>query len=90
MEGYKQFKAIYNQKNAQCARNDPHGSYLTVLEVYTTAKSSGMLTRDMAALSFQDFVEQAVVYSTSTTGLSTLTFGEWLLLMVVEWKRGVK
>ena len=30
-EGFKQFKVIYNQKNARCARNDPHGSYSTAL-----------------------------------------------------------
>ena len=35
-------------------------------------------------------VEQVVVYSTSTTGLSTLTFSEELLLVVVEWKRRAK
>ena len=56
MEGFKQFKAIYNQMNAQCARNDPCGSYLTALELYTTTKSSGMSMRDMDLLSFQDFV----------------------------------
>ena len=55
-EGSKQFKVIYNQKNAQCTRNDPCGSYPMVLEVYTTAKSSSMSMRDMASLSFQDFV----------------------------------
>ena len=55
-EGFKQFKAIYNQKNARCARNNPCGSYLTVLEVYTAAKSSGMSLRDMGGLTFQDFV----------------------------------
>ena len=56
MEGFKQFKAIYNQKNTQCARNDPCSSYLTVLEVYTTAKSSGMSFCDMGGLTFQDFI----------------------------------
>ena len=55
-EGFKQFKVIYNQKNTQCTRNDPHGSYLTVLEVYTTAKSSGMSFCDMGGLTFQDFI----------------------------------
>ena len=56
MEGFKQFKVIYNQKNARCARNDPCGFYPTALEVYTAVKSSGMSMRDMASLSFQDFV----------------------------------
>ena len=56
MEGFKQFKVIYNQKNARCARNDPCSSYLMALEVYTTAKSSGMSQREMGSLTFQDFV----------------------------------
>ena len=47
---------IYNQKNAQCTRNNPRGSYLTALEVYTAMKSSRMSMKDKAALSFQDFV----------------------------------
>ena len=55
-EGFKQFKVIYNQKNARCARNDPCSSYLMALEVYTTAKSSGMSQCEMGSLTFQDFV----------------------------------
>ena len=55
-EGFKQFKAIYNQKNAQCTRNDPHSSYPTVLEVYTATKSSGMSQHGMGSLTFQDFI----------------------------------
>ena len=35
-------------------------------------------------------VEQAVVYSTLPQEYSTLTFGERLLLVVVEWKREAK
>ena len=34
----------------------------------------------------QEHVEQAVVYSILPQKYSTLTFGERLLLMVVEWK----
>ena len=56
IEGFKQFKAIYNQKNAQCARNDPYSSYPMALEVYTTANSSGMSQCEMGSLMFQDFV----------------------------------
>ena len=55
-EGFKQYKTIFNQKNTQCARNDPCGSYPTVLEVYTTTKSSGMLQQEMGSLSLQDFI----------------------------------
>ena len=61
-EGFKQFKAIYNQKNTQCTRNDPRGSYQMVLEVYTTVKSSGMSEWDMAALSLQDFITSSVEF----------------------------
>ena len=60
-EGFKQFKLIYNQKNARCARNDPRGSYPMALEVYTTTKSSSMSTCDMAVLSFQDFVTSGLI-----------------------------
>ena len=56
MEGFKQYKVIYNQKNTRCARNNPCGSYLMALEVYTATKSSGMSLRDMGGLSFQDFM----------------------------------
>ena len=61
MEGFKQFKAIFNQKNAQCTRNDPHGSYPMVLEVYTATKSSGMLEQDMGSLSLQDFITSGAI-----------------------------
>ena len=61
MEGFKQFKAIYNQKNAQCAGNNPCGSYLTALEVYTAAKSSGMLQCEMGSLTLQDFITSGAI-----------------------------
>ena len=60
-EGFKQFKVIYNQKNAQCAQNNSCGGYLTALEVYTTVKSSGMSERDFATLSIQDFITSGSV-----------------------------
>ena len=60
-KGFKQFKAIYNQKNTQCTRNNPHGSCPTVLEVYTATKSSGMSEQDMAALSLQDFITSGAI-----------------------------
>ena len=44
----------------------------------------------LQALTSVTGVEQAVVYSTLPQEYSTLTFGERLLLVVVEWKRGVK
>ena len=60
-EGFKQFWAIYNQKNTRCTKNDPHGSYLTALEVYTTTKSSGMSEQDMATLSLQDLITSGAI-----------------------------
>ena len=60
-ESFKQFKAIYNQKNTQCARNDPHGSCPAVLEVYTATKSSSMSEQDMATLSLQDFITSGTI-----------------------------
>ena len=60
-EGFKQFKAIYNQKNTHCARNNPCGSYPLVLDVYTASKLSGMLECDMASLTFQDFITSGCI-----------------------------
>ena len=55
-EGFKQYKTIYNQKNARAACNDLWGAYLTVEDVYNTVKSSGCLQRTFDALSLQDFI----------------------------------
>ena len=40
-EGFKQYKAIFNQKNARCAWNNPCGAYLMMEDVYNAVKSSG-------------------------------------------------
>ena len=55
-EGFKQYKAIFNQKNACCARNDPCGAYLMVEDVYNAVKSSGCSQRTFDSLSLQDFI----------------------------------
>ena len=42
-EGFKQFKAQYNVKNAQAARNDPNGVYPSLEIIYQAAKGPGMM-----------------------------------------------
>ena len=56
MEGFKQYQAIFNQKNAHCAHNDPQGAYPTAKDVYNTVKSSGCSQGTFNALSLQDFI----------------------------------
>ena len=51
MEGFKQYKAIFNQKNACCACNNPHGAYLTAESIYNTVKSSSCSQRTFNGLS---------------------------------------
>ena len=41
-EGFKQFKAQYNVKNARAARNDPNAVYPSAKVVYQVAKGPGM------------------------------------------------
>ena len=41
-EGFKQFKARYNVKNARSARNDPNGVYPAPEIIYQAAKGLGM------------------------------------------------
>ena len=55
-EGFKQYKTIFNQKNAHCAWNNPHGAYPTAEDVYNTVKSSGCSQRSFNAHSLQDFI----------------------------------
>ena len=41
-EGFKQFKAWYNVKNARAARNDPNAVYPSAETVYQAAKGPRM------------------------------------------------
>ena len=41
MEGFKQFKAAYNRKNAQSTCNDPRGTYPRAEDIYQTVKGPG-------------------------------------------------
>ena len=60
-EGFKQYKTVFNQKNACAAHNDPQGAYPMVEEVYDTIKSSGCSQRTFDALSFQDFITSGLI-----------------------------
>ena len=56
MEGFKQYKAIFNQKNTRCARNDPRGTYPMAEDVYNAVKASGCSQRTFDGPSLQDFI----------------------------------
>ena len=55
-EGFKQFKARYNVKNARVARNDPNGVYPSPEVIYQAAKGPGMTERSLDSLSLDDFI----------------------------------
>ena len=55
-EGFKQFKARYNVKNARVARNDPNGVYPSPEVIYQAAKGPGMTDRSLDSLSLDDFI----------------------------------
>ena len=55
-EGFKQFKARYNVKNARAARNDPNGVYLSPEVIYQVVKGPGMTERSLDSLSLDNFI----------------------------------
>ena len=55
-EGFKQFKAWYNIKNARATRNDPNAVYPSPEVVYQAAKGPGMTERSLDSLSLDDFI----------------------------------
>ena len=55
-EGFKQFKARYNVKNARSARNDPNGVYPSPEVIYQAVKGPGMMERSLDSLSLDDFI----------------------------------
>ena len=55
-EGFKQFKARYNVKNARAARNDPNAVYPSAEVVYQAVKGLGMTERSLESLSLDDFI----------------------------------
>ena len=55
-EGFKQFKARYNVKNARAACNDPKGVYPAPEVIYQAVKGPGMTERSLDSLSLDDFI----------------------------------
>ena len=60
-EGFKQFKAKYNVKNARTARNDPNGIYPSAETVYQAVKGPGCTLRSLDSLSLDDFISSGAI-----------------------------
>ena len=60
-EGFKQFKAKYNVKNARSARNDPNVAYLSAEIIYQAVKGPGCTLRSLDSLSLDDFISSGAV-----------------------------
>ena len=60
-EGFKQFKAQYNVKNARAAHNDPNVVYPSAEVIYQAAKGPGMTERSLDSLSLDDFISAGAV-----------------------------
>ena len=55
-EGFKQFKAWYNVKNARAARNDPNSVYPLAETIYQAVKGPGCTLQSFDSLSLDDFI----------------------------------
>ena len=60
-EGFKQFKAKYNVKNAWSTRNDPNAAYPLAETIYQAIKGPGCTLRSLDSLSLDDFISLGVV-----------------------------
>ena len=60
-EGFKQFKAKYNVKNARTARNNPNVAYPAAETVYQAVKGPGCTLRSLDSLSLDDFISSGAV-----------------------------
>ena len=60
-EGFKQFKARYNVKNAHCARNDPNGVYPSAETIYQAVKGPGCTLQSFDSLSLDDFISLGAI-----------------------------
>ena len=60
-EGFKQFKAKYNVKNARSARNDPNTVYPSAEMVYQAVKGPGCMLRSLDSLSLDNFISSGAV-----------------------------
>ena len=60
-EGFKQFKAQYNFKNARATRNDPNGVYPSAETIYQAVKGPGCTLWSFDSLSLDDFISAGAV-----------------------------
>ena len=60
-EGFKQFKARYNVKNARATRNDPNGVYPSAKTIYQAVKGPGCTLQSFDSLSLDDFISSGAV-----------------------------
>ena len=60
-EGFKQFKARFNIKNARAARNNPNGVYPSPEVIYQAVKGPGCTLRSFNSLSLDDFISAGAV-----------------------------
>ena len=60
-EGFKQFKAKYNVKNARAARNDPNAVYPLAETTYQAVKGPGCTLCSFDSLSLDDFISSGAV-----------------------------
>ena len=60
-EGFKQFKAKYNIKNARAAHNNPSTAYPSAEVIYQAVKGPGCTLRSLDSLSLDDFISSGVV-----------------------------
>ena len=60
-EGFKQFKAQYNVKNARAARNDPNGVYPSAKTIYQAVKGPGCTLQSFNSLSLDNFISAGSV-----------------------------
>ena len=60
-EGFKQFKAKYNVKNARAVCNDPNAAYLSAETIYQAVKGPGCTLRSLDSLSLDDFISSGAV-----------------------------
>ena len=60
-EGFKQFKAQYNVKNARAACNNPNVAYPLAETVYQAVKGPGCTLQSLDSLSLDDFISSGSV-----------------------------
>ena len=60
-EGFKQFKARFNVKNARAACNDPNTAYPSAETVYQVVKGPGCTLHSLDALSLDNFISSGSV-----------------------------